>query len=562
MNDEAPRPQPTALPARPLRPPVAAVVLACVVFVLAVVQVRGWDGRTNADGVSYLDLAARYGAGDWRALANGYWSPLYPLLLGAALRLARVASGDGAAELRTVFAVNVAILTGTALAFARLARVMLTPARPHPSQLVTALRAAAAGALCVFAEIRLINATTITPDGLLAGILFLVSADLALAAGRGSDRRRDLRVGALLALGFWTKAVFFPVAVVSMAAYVLATRPPRNRRVLPRVLLTAILAAAPLIAVQSWSQGRPSFGETGRLNYRWFVLGGEHAEPVTEPVEATRRRTTPAAVALDGVPGAVLFAGEAHGSFPYWYDPSRYEPPGIGTLALQPQWTIFRFNLHWLRVTAGLLASMAAIAIGAALARGRPRWRRLWMTVPAVTTLVLYLLTHPEGRMGAAPIACVLLAMLALVEVGRGGRRWAALVVEGAALGAFGAVALGRTSNRVPSAPTHTLAAAGALAGSLRAAGLHAGDEIGVVGDGYGLRWAHEIGARVVVTVPTLSRHPTVDDATLVAAAAESAARGHPLRAFVYPVNAAVESRRAIPVRGGWLLWPAPEQSR
>jgi hypothetical protein len=530
------------------------VALAVIILVLAVTQVLGWDGRTNADGVSYLDLAAQYGHGDWRALANGYWSPLYPLLIGVLSRL--FGGTDQAGALRLVFGSNIAILVIAALAFARLVQVMQTPRRQDAAPVVLGFRIAAAGAVCVFAEIRLINATTVTPDGLLAALLFFASAELALAARGLPDPRRDLRFGVLLALGCWTKAVFFPVTIVAIAAYVVASRRSRDRLVLPRVLLTVVVLTAPLVAIQSWSQGRPSFGETGRLNYRWYVLGGEHGEPLTEPAAETRRRATPAAVALSDVPGAVLFAGATQGSFPYWYDPSRYEPPGVGSLALQPQWTMLRFNIGWLRATAGVLSALAAVAIVAALGRGRARWSRLWMIVPAMTMLALYLLTHPEGRMGAGSVACVLLAMITLVDIGGAQRRWPAIALECAGLAMFTAIAVGRTTNRVPTARTRALANAPALAAALLASGLRRGSEVGVVGEGYGMRWAQETGTRIAVTVPPRAlADPARQSSVLRAVAAESAARGHPLGAIVIPPTTVDVPQGTRRVGGGWYLW-------
>src|SRR5262245_7604809 len=43
----------------------------------------------NPDGISYLDVADAYRAGDLAAALNAYWSPLYSWLLAAALAVAR-----------------------------------------------------------------------------------------------------------------------------------------------------------------------------------------------------------------------------------------------------------------------------------------------------------------------------------------------------------------------------------------------------------------------------------------------------------------------------------------
>ena len=40
-------------------------------------------GVLTPDGVSYLDLAQAVRSGQWSRFINGYWSPLYPLLISA-----------------------------------------------------------------------------------------------------------------------------------------------------------------------------------------------------------------------------------------------------------------------------------------------------------------------------------------------------------------------------------------------------------------------------------------------------------------------------------------------
>lgn len=518
---------------------------------LAVAQCHAWDGATNADGVSYLDLATRYAHGEWSALANGYWSPLYPMLLGAAQRLDVLLPGGPHREMAVVFAVNVALFGAVIVSLARLARIVLLPAPPNAPTTVVVLRLVTAAALGVWLLIRLIGATTVTPDALLAALLFLASAELASAARGGADDARDLRLGVLLAAGCWTKAVFFPVAVVALVAYALALGQASRRRAVPRALVAFVVFALPLVLVQSWTQGRPSFGETGRLNYRWYVGGAAHAAPVMEPVEATRLRVAPAPVALFDAGNAVLFAGDVAGSFPYWYDPARYEPPGIGAVTAVAQWRILAFNSHWLRATAGALLLFALVAAVAALARAPAQWRLLWFVAPAVATLALYLLTHPEGRMGGAALACVLLAMIGVTAIGPRGHRPAAIVAECVALAVVCILALGRASNRMAGAPTTALADAEALPRAIHEAGVMPGDAVAVVGSPFGARWAHETGARIVVVVtPT----QPLDAAMLAAVARESAARGYPLKATLFRETEPVRAGGALPLPGGWRM--------
>src|SRR6185503_4018075 len=50
-----------------------------------------WTGRNalNPMGVSYLDMGDAYFRADWATAINGFWSPLYSLPLGLAMRLIR-----------------------------------------------------------------------------------------------------------------------------------------------------------------------------------------------------------------------------------------------------------------------------------------------------------------------------------------------------------------------------------------------------------------------------------------------------------------------------------------
>jgi hypothetical protein len=174
--------------------------------------------------------------------------------------------------------------------------------------------------------------------------------------------------------------------------------------------------------------------------------------------------------------------------------------------------------------------------------------------VPAVTTLLLYLLTHPEGRMGAASLACILLVMITLFDVGAAGRRRPLAVVECIALVLLGTIALGRSGNRIPT-PTTRLATADVLSRRIAAAGVRPGDAIGIVGEPYGLRWAHETGTRITLAIPASTPGAMITDASLAAAVRETAERGYVVRAVLVPRSAGVQSGRIMELGEGWGVW-------
>ncbi|HEX7980949.1 MAG TPA: hypothetical protein VF461_20245 [Gemmatimonadaceae bacterium] len=569
-------------------PILLALLLVLVTVALALLQCGAWDGTVNGDGVSYLDLARLYSHGRLSALANGYWSPLYPMLLAAVMRLTAVAGPQPLTtlltpEMRVVFAVNVLVMAGAAAAFGRLLIALHRSVAPAPRAVVVC-RVLAASALFVWCMIRFIGATSVTPDALLATWLLLVAGELVDATVRPPSTARTLRIAVFLAAGYWTKAVFFPVAALMLGAYLVTTLRAVDRAAwrahLARGLAPLLLLVAPLVVVQSASQHRLSFGETGRLNYRWYVLGAPHAaadasndpraELATDASSGGRQ-----AAALPLASGTTLYRGDVAGTFPYWFDPSRFEPRDAIRVDARAQWERLAYNAHWYRVVAAPFVVLALIALAASLARGSLSARMLLPALPAAALIVLDALTHVEGRLAGPPILLLLVLALHLsssrppvaTAPSLGAARaplWrrASLAAECIALLALGVLALGRSAKRVPTAATGALAAQlVSPAAELRARGLAEGSAIGIVGSPYGHYWAHQAGVRLAVVTQTEGRNAPMGDAELAAIARESCAQGAPLGAIVGHQRDDVQSRDAVALASGWWIWRPPPTS-
>ena len=105
-----------------------AVVLA--LGALDTYYLRNWN--VNPDGVSYIDLARAFAAHGPGALINGYWSPLYPGLLGVVLAIVKPSHHWTFPLVRLV---GFALFVLTTFAYARLLRVAFDQpefgTRPH-----------------------------------------------------------------------------------------------------------------------------------------------------------------------------------------------------------------------------------------------------------------------------------------------------------------------------------------------------------------------------------------------------------------------------------------------
>ena len=81
------------MPANPTSPGTGPRLLKRWLRVLAVMIGFGqfWSGKyvIFADGISYLQIADNYGAGNWQLAVNAYWSPLLSWLIALASRISR-----------------------------------------------------------------------------------------------------------------------------------------------------------------------------------------------------------------------------------------------------------------------------------------------------------------------------------------------------------------------------------------------------------------------------------------------------------------------------------------
>ena len=114
----------------------------------------------------------------------------------------------------------------------------------------------------------------LTPDMLLQGLVYLSAACALRLFLPGSSWKHSAALGLALGLGYWTKAAMFPVALVLLA--LLFVKPPGDhlrRRHSVIALACFFLVSAPLVFSLSHQKHRFTIGDSGKLNYAWFVGG-------------------------------------------------------------------------------------------------------------------------------------------------------------------------------------------------------------------------------------------------------------------------------------------------
>ncbi|MGH9597923.1 MAG: glycosyltransferase family 39 protein [Edaphobacter sp.] len=292
--------------------------------------------QIDGDAVAYMDLGDLLRAHNWHAVINGYWNPLYP----AALSLGHILFHPTRyTELHAYYMVNfgifllemLAAVTFTdALIHLRERREAASSNLPHLLDRYT-LRYLGI-AILIIATQRELSMGKVRPDALLTAFLLFALAALLRHLATGYLRYAAL-IGLALGLGYLTKSfafVFTLLCVLALVAFRLIWQKQSLARVAASALLVLVcfsIVAGPYIAALSRQKGRFDFGDSGNLNYVWFVSGTEkmHLEPdMTSSFGAAEVHLKHPETRLLKSPPTYSYKPFPYGTYPAWFDASYF----------------------------------------------------------------------------------------------------------------------------------------------------------------------------------------------------------------------------------------------
>jgi hypothetical protein len=432
----------------------------CALAALVTFGYALYDGyQMDGDAVAYMDLGDLLRAQHWAGIVNGYWHPMYPAFLALGHTLLRATLPT---ELRAYYLVNFGIfLLGMAAvvcftdAIVRLRETLServdshisesrcspqrasspgTPRCGAPSYLLdrTVLRYLGV-ALLVIASQRELSLGKIRPDALLQA--FLLFAIAALLTHLASDRLRYAALmGVALGCAYLTKSFAFPFALLCIFALAFFRRlwlRHRPARIIPAVLIAFTcfaVVAGPYVAALSRQRHRFDFGDSGALNYAWYVGGTEkmHLQPYqTGQFGSSEVHLQHPEKELLHTPLILSYAEMAYGTYPDWFDTTywneqikprfslRQDLPRIardGVLAVR-----YLFN-H----PEALLLLALLVLLGA---RPELRWRRstnaFWL-VPLLLGVAIwgiYTIVNTEERYVMVAYLSILLPLFAALRL-------------------------------------------------------------------------------------------------------------------------------------------------
>ena len=476
----------------------------------------------DIDGISYVEIGEAFWRGDWARTVNAYWSPLYGLFLAAPLRLFQPSPEH---EIYIFQLVNVVVYAGTLIALDFLLRQIIeakgvlhqrgieAAAAPLPAWGVIAL----GYSLFAWAAAYWLYLWLVSPDVLLAAFFFFAAGIVLRIRHRGANWRRFVVLGVVLGMGYLAKTVMFPLAIVFLVTAALTTKSlGRNVRCAVAGALMFAVIVAPFVLAISARVGRPTFGETGRLNYLWNV---------NQTVSGRYWRGDPAGTGTPKHPVRLLskspriyeFATPVGGTYPLWYDPSYWYGGASSHLDIRKQiWRLeqsawvyadeFLYSFQPLLFVGLLVLCLIGgrVAMGATLAAAAEQWP-LW--APPLAGLSLYAAVWVDTRYVGVFLVVLWLSLLAAVRVhlGRGWPRRNTVVI--AALVPVVLVPTlvftARDLLHQKINPEFDAAVQWKYAEAMRRLGIGPGDAVGVIGDGFdAARWARLARVRIIAELP------------------------------------------------------------
>jgi hypothetical protein len=300
----------------------------------------------DGDGMAYMDIADLIRAHHWAGVVNAYWHPLYPALLSLAQTVFHTTRSN---ELHAYYLVNYVIFLASVVALMAFVSALVKlrlrlsarteseagdpPLFGNVSTLLNkeALQLLGIG-LLVIATGRELSMATIRPDALLQALMLAAFAML-LQSFASESLLYAPAMGFFFGLAYLTKSFAFLIALITIALMMLFQAWVQKRKPV-RVIAAGALAfivfaaiAGPYIGALSKQKHRFDFGDSGALNYAWYVSGTVkmHIEPsMSADFGSAKVNLIHPEQQLLAQPGIYSYRAEPYGTYPAWFDPTYF----------------------------------------------------------------------------------------------------------------------------------------------------------------------------------------------------------------------------------------------
>ena len=418
--------------------PVYCVLAALVTFGYALYDAYQVDG----DAIAYMDIGDYLRAHQWAGIINGYWHPMYPAFLSIGHILFHSTRAN---ELHAYYMVNFAIFLLEMVAIVcftdslvRLRSTLANTLTTDNGQLTTFLLDRTTFrylglALLVIASQRELSLGKIRPDALLqAFILFALAALLThLATGL---RRYAALMGLALGCAYLTKSFAFLFAflcIATLAVFRWIWLKHSLARVIPAALIALVcfgVIAGPYVAALSRQHGRLDFGDSGSLNYAWYVGHTEkmHLQPymTSQFGNADVHLKHPERELLHSPP-IFSYAALPYGTYPDWFDTTYFNDQIKPHFSLRDDFPRAARNCvlvirYLFNHPEALILLASFVVLGARLTlRWKPGSNAFWLPPVLLGLLIwgIYAIVNTEERYVTVAYISIILGLFATLGI-------------------------------------------------------------------------------------------------------------------------------------------------
>ncbi|MBD2021542.1 hypothetical protein H6F43_15285 [Leptolyngbya sp. FACHB-36] len=353
------------------------------------------------DAVAYLDVGDAYARGDWSNAINGYWSPLYSWILGFVFAVLKPTPYW---EFPTLKLVNFLIYLGALISFElflnellRCRQAIAASTSRETFQIPEWVWLVCGYTLFLWTSLAWIQILTDTPDMLTITMMYIAAAMLLRISMGKLKWSSFVALGVALGFAYLSKAVMFPIALIFLGVTLFAAG--NLRRALPRVLVALLvfgLVTGPFVTALSLSKGRFTIGDTGKINYVWFVNPGERL------IEDTHWQGSPQygipkhpSRKIHDNPVVFEFATPLGGTYPSWTDPSYWYDGIKAKFDLNKQIAVLVKNVQFCTIEFFaflLIFYLILLALGGRFLPNRAAKQAWWLLLPAAAGLGAYMI--------------------------------------------------------------------------------------------------------------------------------------------------------------------------
>jgi hypothetical protein len=421
--------------------------LYCFLTALATFGYALYDPyQIDGDAVSYMDIGDLIRSHQWAGIVNGYWNPLYP----AALSIGHILFHPTRyTELHAYYMVNFGIFllemlaviafTDALISLRELQESSIAPCSALPFLLDRYTLRYLGIAIIVISSQRELSLGKVRPDALLLAFLLLALAALLRHLATNHLHYAAL-MGLALGLAYLTKSFAFLFTILCILALV-AFRFFWQRQSVARIAASTVLTficfsivAGPYIAALSKQKGRFDFGDSGNLNYVWFVAGTEkmHLQQYQPSLFGTADvHLKHSEKQLLNDPPIFSYKELPYGTYPTWFDSSFFNERIKAHM--NPRLQIIVIGKCAIRIVRFMCNHPEAYALAIVLfllgGRLHPRWRpstnAFWL-VPfllGIATLCIYGIVNVEDRYLSVAFLTLLLPLFATMRISTTGEK-------------------------------------------------------------------------------------------------------------------------------------------